>query len=179
MAKKIELVLLLLTSLTLGACSEEQANSKPSIESKQATSSSKQATRSIEEGAIDEEVLTLNTTNGQKLSLLTHEFNWNNLIISEIVAEVEEQELQLDLTWYNRTNEVAHFAEALKIQVFQNGEELTLIDYDDDLDEPLSPNNSEDVEFDYHLNNLTQPLEIKVAARNGDNAHILNIDLKE
>lgn len=178
MAKKIELVLLLLTSLTLGACSEEQANSKPSIESKQATSLSKQATRSIEEGAIDEEALTLSTTNGQKLSLLTHEFNWNNLIISEIVAEVEEQELQLDLTWCNRTNEVAHFAEALKIQVFQNGEELTLIDYDD-LDEPLSPNDSEDVEFDYHLNNLTQPLEIKVAARNGDNAHILNIDLKE
>ena len=179
MAKKIELVLLLLTSLTLGACSEEQANSKPSIESKQATSSSKQTTRSIEEGAIDEEALTLSTTNGQKLSLLTHEFNWNNLIISEIVAEVEEQELQLDLTWYNHTNEVAHFAAALKIQVFQNGEELTLIDYDDDLDEPLSPNDSEDVEFDYHLNNLTQPLEIKVAARNGDNAHILNIDLND
>ncbi|KRM79595.1 hypothetical protein FC84_GL001063 [Lapidilactobacillus dextrinicus DSM 20335] len=178
MAKKIELVLLLLTSLTLGACSEEQANSKPSIESKQATSSSKQATRSIEEGAIDEEALTLSTTNGQKLSLLMHEFNWNNLIISEIVAEVEEQELQLDLTWYNRTNEVAYFAEALKIQVFQNGEELTLIDYDD-LDEPLSPNDSEDVEFDYRLNNLTQPLEVKVAANNGDNAHILNIDLKE
>lgn len=180
MSKKLAASLLILTSLTLGTCGEKSTSTiKHDTGTNSATSSIDSSTHFVEEAAIGEDPpLVLKTSDDEQTDLLTHSLSWDNFAITEMNAEIEDEELQLELTWTNRTSETAKFSDLLKIQVFQNGDELVMIDYDRDLNELLSADASEDVEFDYHLNNLNQPLEVKITASNGDNAHILNINLE-
>ncbi|WP_125604988.1 hypothetical protein [Lapidilactobacillus bayanensis] len=178
MAKNALVALLLLISLTLSACGEKTTSSTNYDTGSNSQTATNTTTNSVEEAAVDEENLTLSTTSRQDITLLTHSLNWDNFVVTEINAEIEAEELQLDLTWLNRTTEEAKFSDLLKVQVFQNDEELIMTDHGNDLNDLLATDASEDVELDYHLFDLTHPLEVKIAAKNGDNAHMININLK-
>lgn len=177
---KALLFLLMITSLTLGACGQLTASATNYDTGITTTSqSAKLYNPAVEEAAVNKDDPTiLDPASVKPIEVLVQPLTWNNFAIEKLSADIEADELQLTLIWTNRINDSVKFAELAKIQTFQNGDELIMIEHDDQLNNPLQTEAKERAHIVYHLNDTIHDIEIKIAAHNGDDAQIINLNLQ-
>lgn len=95
-------------------------------------------------------------------------WQFNTFKVTQLKAEVdhdEANEVSVELAWQNIADQAKSFADQAVITVSQNGEQLAVLERDDDLSEAIQPQATEDLETTFRLKNSHQPLTVKVSTR--------------
>lgn len=182
MFKKLTLTILLFSTLVLTACqpSTQPDSSSSATSTSKSTSSSTSSSDPSEDGAAMSARATLTTdaSDDNQNKLLSRAIEWDYFVVDGLKGEIDDGNLELDLDWTNKNDAAASFTELGKIQVFQDDQELTMLTEDnDDFNERVAPGKHEDGDVSFELLNTTSPIVIKLATKNGDEPHVINVDL--
>lgn len=96
--------------------------------------------------------------------------NWQfgTFKVTQLKAEIdadETNEVSVEFDWQNTTNQAKSFADQAVITVSQNGEQLAVLERDDDLTEAIQPQATDDLETTFRLKKTNQPLTVKISTR--------------
>lgn len=183
MFKKTAITALLLATMTLAACGQSASTTTdPDTGSKSSTSKSESSSSKISEEAATSSAQSSNLRVGEQddeQQLLTQSIDWKNFRLNTIKGEIDDNKLELEMDWTNRTTESAKFSSLGKIQVFQEDKELDLLaGDDDDFNEDVAADSSEDADISFNLINTNSQIVIKITTADGDEPHVVNVKLE-
>lgn len=137
-------LLLVLSSLLLGLTACQRDNAQSSSATHSATAASDQVAHK------------------------TVTWQFDTFKITHLKAEVDADdphEVSVEFDWQNTTQQAKSFADQAVITVSQNGEQLAVLERDDDLTEAIAPQTTDDLETTFRLKKSNQPLTVKVSTR--------------